>query len=147
MKNNMTLTVGAIRGRHELPVSKYVMDGAIPDVTDTASIQLAVASRLDQLISETGRPIVQIKLYVTGLTVVSMAVVNYCQRRGLALLCYHYDNKASAYYPQRVLRANPDATTRKNVREYAYAQKCVRKASAGKADACELAFAIHYCNR
>lgn len=42
-------------------------------------------------------------LYVTGLTVALVAVLNACHKLGIVVTLYHYDREEGNYYPQQVL--------------------------------------------
>lgn len=42
-------------------------------------------------------------LYVTGLTVALISVLNACRQLGIVVTLYHYDRKEDNYYPQQVL--------------------------------------------
>ena len=44
-----------------------------------------------------------IHLYVTGLTVLSMAVVKYCIDNQISLVLYHFDMATKSYYSQVVI--------------------------------------------
>jgi hypothetical protein len=44
-----------------------------------------------------------IHLYVTGLTVLSMAVVKYCVDNQISLVLYHFDMATKSYYSQVVI--------------------------------------------
>lgn len=43
-------------------------------------------------------------VYVTGMTVAMLAVVNVCVARHVGLTAYHFDRESGEYYPQPVLR-------------------------------------------
>lgn len=45
----------------------------------------------------------ELHLYVTGLTVALVAVINACHEYGIALKLYHYDKTTGDYYLQEVL--------------------------------------------
>lgn len=70
------VSLGAIKGRHELPVKEYVIDEDLQDVTDIVAIEEKVDSYFEKLNKEYKEAKLQIILYVTGLTVVTLAVVN-----------------------------------------------------------------------
>ena len=42
------------------------------------------------------------EVYVTGLTVVLVEVINFCSENGFPLCLYHYDRETDSYFPQRV---------------------------------------------
>lgn len=41
-------------------------------------------------------------VYVTGLTVALMEVVNYCHRNNINLVLMHFNRETGEYYPQEV---------------------------------------------
>ena len=44
----------------------------------------------------------ELTVYVTGLTVAMLSVVNVCMDRGISLLAMHYDRESGNYYPQHI---------------------------------------------
>lgn len=84
------------RGRHEIPEA---VDGAIfgqqlnpLDVDGMERTAAAAVAGLDAL-----------TLYVTGLSVALVAVINACRAQGVELTLMHYDRESGSYYPQHVL--------------------------------------------
>ena len=100
MTNSNILTIGTCSGRHEMPVSNFIFEGEVEDVTDITSINSTVKSVLD---SKLGDDKNIIHLYVTGLTVLSMAVVKYCIDNNVNLVLYHFDMATKSYYSQVVI--------------------------------------------
>lgn len=45
----------------------------------------------------------QLGLYVTGLSVALVAVINACHELNISLTLYHYDRDSNSYYTQEVL--------------------------------------------
>lgn len=90
---------GLVSGRHPLPVDAYVLD-EVKDVTDVAAIRDAVRESLDAKLSADDT---SIALYVTGLTVITLEVVNYCVDHKLGLTCYHFNRDTGDYFSQVVL--------------------------------------------
>lgn len=82
-------------GRHEIPEA---VDGAIyvntlnpldlEGMRSTAAAKLAGVQSLD--------------LYVTGLTVALIEVVNYCHANNVNVTLWHFDRESGSYYPQAV---------------------------------------------
>lgn len=82
-------------GRHEIPGAE---DGAIfgnslnpldlEGMRATAAAKLAGVEALD--------------LYVTGLTVALVEVINFCHANGVSLTLWHFDRETGGYYPQEV---------------------------------------------
>ncbi|MGN1339171.1 MAG: hypothetical protein ACI4WS_02655 [Oscillospiraceae bacterium] len=48
------------------------------------------------------RDCTELDLFVTGLTVACVAVINACRERGIKLTLWHYDRERNEYYPQNV---------------------------------------------
>lgn len=86
------------KGRHEIPQAE---DGAIFDNTinplDVEGLQAEAESKLREL------DIKSLDLYVTGLSVALVAVINSCHKLGIVVTLYHYDREEDNYYPQQVL--------------------------------------------
>lgn len=93
------LEIGAVRGRHEMPVDTFVFDNAIVNF-DIPEIENHVDKLLLDLVFDQHQGEVTIKLYVTGLTVVTTAVVAWCFNHQIPLSLMHYDNVAQDYVEQ-----------------------------------------------
>lgn len=96
------ISLGTIKGRHQLPVFDYVFNEEIQNVTDIEKIQQDVDYYFNELYSLNGKD-VQIILYVTGLTVVTLATVKACKRLGYELVAMHFDRDNNCYFGQKVL--------------------------------------------
>lgn len=85
-------------GRHAIPQAE---DGAIFGHTinplEPQGLQAEGESKLREL------DIKSLDLYVTGLTVALISVLNACRQLGIVVTLYHYDRKEDNYYPQQVL--------------------------------------------
>ena len=83
------------RGRHEIPDA---IDGAVfpmeVDPLDTKGLEEVAFQKL--------RGVKALTLYVTGLTVALVAVINVCRASGISLTLMHYDRSSGGYYPQEV---------------------------------------------
>lgn len=92
----MTSMVMALcEGRHEIPQAK---DGAIfPSVLNPTDLT-AMSQMVHKALSNCSR----LDLYVTGLTVALVEVINYCCFNLIPLTLWHYDRDTGNYYPQRV---------------------------------------------
>lgn len=88
-----------IKGRHSLPIADYVFNEEIQDVE---KIQQDVDYYFNEL-SKSCNDKVQIILYVTGLTVVILAIVNACKRLGYELMAMHFDRAINSYFGQKIL--------------------------------------------
>lgn len=97
------VSLGAIKGRHELPVKEYVIQEDLQDVTDIVAIEEKVDSYFEKLNKEYKEAKLQIILYITGLTVVTLAVVKSCKKLGYGLVCMHFDRDSNSYIAQPIL--------------------------------------------
>ena len=83
-------------GRHAIP---QAVDGAIFDTVinplDVEGLQSEAYNKIKAL------DINSLDLYVTGLTVALVAVLNACRQLGIVVTLYHYDREEGNYYPQR----------------------------------------------
>lgn len=85
------------RGRHEIP---QATDGSIfPSNVNPLDVDGLERFASRQLI---GYHCKRLNLYVTGLTVALVAVINVCRKEGIELTLYHYDRESNSYYPQKV---------------------------------------------
>lgn len=96
------ISLGTIKGRHSLPVTDYVFNEEIKDVTDVEKIQQDVDYYFNEL-SETCKDKIQIILYITGLTVVTLSIVKACKRLDYELVVMHFDRDSNSYFGQKVL--------------------------------------------
>lgn len=82
-------------GRHEIPEA---IDGSIfgntLNPTDIAGMETEAKKQLGC--------ICKLNLYVTGLTVALVAVLNVCREKHIAVTLYHFDRETGSYYPQEV---------------------------------------------
>ena len=87
-------TMGLCRGRHDIPgITSYIYPSQVDPLdlagqAATADAALAGVEVLD--------------LYVTGLTVALVTVINHCRQAGISLTLYHFDRESGDYYPQSV---------------------------------------------
>lgn len=113
------VTLGLTDGRHELPpVDGFIFPMEV-DPTDLDYINDTVSEKLQSLVGihKVARVGInqgsyddvlcfegekQVHLYVTGLTVLTAAVINYCALNGISLTLYHYNRDTKDYYPQRM---------------------------------------------
>ena len=98
----LKISVGTVSGRHQLPVQEYVINEEIEDVTDVDSIQKKVDKYFEENIANVDDK-VELILYVTGLTLVVLAIVNACKKYGCDLVCMHYDRENNCYIGQKIL--------------------------------------------
>lgn len=105
------LKVGVCESRHEMPVDTFIF----PQVVDPLNVdklekeaELKLASLLrimtvQQLdtksLKGTG---ITLHIYVTGLTVATLAIINAARKLFNNIVCYHYDYNSNTYYPQEI---------------------------------------------
>lgn len=94
-----TIKVAVCKGRHEIP---QATDGAIFEQTITEMNPLKLLTKASKrLLSDFGlRKGDAVLLYVTGLTMATLAIVRACNWYGIDLICYHYDKETGEYIPQ-----------------------------------------------
>lgn len=115
----MEKTMVLCAGRHEMPEN----DGAIfpgeINPLDVAGLEAQARERLVEMFPEWVWSYVhlpnqiypthivvaargELKLYVTGLSVALVAVLNVCYHEGITLTLLHYNKETGEYYPQEV---------------------------------------------
>lgn len=83
------------RGRHEIP---QAVDGSIfKTEVDPLDVRALEAEAADVLKGTN-----TLTLYVTGLSVALVAVINVCHDLGINLTLMHYNRATGEYYPQPV---------------------------------------------
>jgi hypothetical protein len=87
--------ISLCEGRHEIP---QAIDGSIfgteLDPLDLSGMEREAAEQL--------RGVFTLNLYVTGLTVALVAVLNVCREQKIKVTLYHYNRETGDYYPQEV---------------------------------------------
>lgn len=88
-------TLALCEGRHEMPA---VVEGAIfgnsIDPLDVEGLEKTASNKLAGC--------TELTLYVTGLTVALVAVVNVCRQNSIKLTLMHFDRATDSYYQQPV---------------------------------------------
>lgn len=59
-------------------------------------------NRMMDIASEKLANVTELSLYVTGLTVALVTVINYCLAHKIELILLHFDRDSGNYYPQKV---------------------------------------------
>ena len=113
------VTLGLTEGRHDLPpVDGFIFPKEV-DPTDLEYINATVSEKLISFVGIKKVPHLGINqdsyddvacfvgkkhlhLYVTGLTVLTAAVISFCALNGISLTLLHYDREKDDYYPQRL---------------------------------------------
>lgn len=89
---------GLIQGRHEISeVKDYIFTNTL-DPADIMGIRSLAAKNLGFLKAGDS-----LKVYVTGLTVALVEVINICHSKGVRLTLMHFDRNTGSYFPQEVL--------------------------------------------
>ncbi|MCS4487172.1 hypothetical protein [Staphylococcus americanisciuri] len=89
------LSLGLVAGRHEIDdVDEYIFDG-VKDVFDFADMQRQIHDKLCDAEAVT--------LYVTGLSVCLVEVMNYCIFNNVNLTLMHYDRESDTYVAQETM--------------------------------------------
>lgn len=128
-ENKVILNMSLCEGRHIIPqaVDGSVFPNVIENMTETEMLEayafrkiwnacfkkykagecgyLRVADSWDGY-DETPLVIdenIKLNLYVTGLTVALIAVLNVCRKEGIKVTLYHYNTATKEYFPQEVL--------------------------------------------
>lgn len=121
MRNSIVLKMSLCAGRHEIPAA---VDGAIfpaeipaPLMRYEAGLEEKAAGAIAAaghkycayIMDDSGDGLVRdqftavtLDLYVTGLTVALIAVLNCCRKEGIPITLYHYDRETGEYFPQTV---------------------------------------------
>lgn len=82
-------------GRHDIP---QAVDGAIfPQTIDVTNLK-----EMHRIVKHKLKDVTHLTLYVTGLTVALVKVINYCSIRNIELRLMHYNKDTNDYYPQIV---------------------------------------------
>jgi hypothetical protein len=88
------LKKGLCEGRHPIPgVTEYIFGNQLNPL-DLAGMDATCQAVLEGC--------TRLDLYVTGLTVALVAVINYCHQNKVALTLWHFNRESGDYYPQPV---------------------------------------------
>ena len=94
-----TLNIALCAGRHEIPqATDGAIYSAINDVTDIGTLDEIAALALVPYYKGNG----EVNVYVTGLTVALVSVINVACSHGVNLTLWHYNAANGNYYPQEV---------------------------------------------
>ena len=100
----LKVSLGTIKGRHNLPVTSYIFNEEIKNVTDVEKIENDVKTYfISNILPMKADDDVQVILYITGLTIVTLAVVKACKVCGCELVCMHYDRDSDTYIAQKII--------------------------------------------
>lgn len=98
---------GVCKGHHEMPVDDYVFEGEISDPTNINELNKAahefIIKKLDEIRIDVFR------IYVTGLTVALISILNELNRyhqavdKTVKIYLMHYNTKTGTYYEQEII--------------------------------------------
>ena len=100
------MKLGLIKGRHEIPQVEgryiFIEDLDPTDVKEAEGKAYSVLAGIKAVY-----PDKHIDLYVTGLTMALIAVLNASKRHGMSVTLHHFDRETGEYFPQEVLWGFP----------------------------------------
>lgn len=92
-----TLKLGLCAGRHTIEgIQGYIFE-SIEDVTNIGALFNEAYAKLKEL--EDGK----LELYVTGLTVALIEVLNACKFLNIKVELYHFNRETNSYFKQNVI--------------------------------------------
>ncbi len=98
MENNK-INLGLCQGRHSIPqVTEYIFTQEVNPLDVDGLTRQAVTN----LFKLKKQGVTTINLYVTGLTVALVAVINAAITHGITLILWHFDRESGNYYPQEL---------------------------------------------
>lgn len=91
--------VAVCKGRHEIP---QATDGAIFEQTITEMDPTKLYFKAMHRLTEDYEMRIgdAVKLYVTGLTMATLAIVKVCKHMEFKIVCFHYNKDTGEYIPQ-----------------------------------------------
>lgn len=108
---NNKISLGLIAGRHPLPVDDFIISGDIADVLDFDLIDKLVKEGLEKVPTKPNGDVrvevnclqCDVDIFVTGLTAVTIAVVNHFKDldlNGHTVRFMHFDRDSGTFKPQ-----------------------------------------------
>jgi uncharacterized radical SAM superfamily protein len=116
------IEIGLVNNRHELPVTSYIFDN-IKDITETEKLEKIAYTGIVKAIKEAEYTHIEVIytdeygideyvtvlddnikviIYVTGLTVALIAVLNVCRKLNYSIELMHYNRETDDYFSQYV---------------------------------------------
>lgn len=93
------LEIALCEGRHEMPVKRAIFSSTINPL-DTKELEKIASKKLYELQKENKEFDSPVYVYVTGITVACVAVIQACVMDGISLTLMHYNKETGEYYPQ-----------------------------------------------
>ena len=99
--NMKILKYGVCAGRHDLPVEDYIFPAELSSelIADPETLQEMALEKLMAAVSDCET---ELELYVTGLTVAVIAVIEAAKKLDLPVTLYHYNKVKGEYYAQHL---------------------------------------------
>ena len=94
-------------GRHVIPQVTEYLFGTVINPLDLEGLESTAAEKLQNVDS--------LDLYVTGLTVATVCVINVCANLGIALTLYHYDRDRKLLPTKRKSKDPPPLVSTKDI--------------------------------
>ena len=95
------MKIGLIKGRHKIPEveGRYIFIEELDptDVKETEGKAYSVLAAIKRMGEK------HIDLYVTGLTMALVSVMNAAKKHEMEITLYHFDRETGKYFPQEVL--------------------------------------------
>lgn len=92
------IKIGTIKGRHPLPVDYYILEATIPKFTK-GELLIDVKEGIDK-IPLTSTVDLTVDLYPTGLTIVTLVVVEVLKEKGATINIFGFNPDNGTYYYQ-----------------------------------------------
>lgn len=95
------IKLGLCKGRHEIPeISNYIFEMEVNplDIEGLESQALEIIMKYFPYYLHEGK----LELYVTGLTVALISVLNVCKKNGIEVTLFHFNRESGNYYQQQV---------------------------------------------
>lgn len=100
------IAVELFKGRHKFEnIEGCIFNRELRDVKNMYYMQLSIKKAIDALMKRheiREYRDIELDVYVTGLTVALVEVINFCSLYGIKLVLYHYDKYTKSYYTQDV---------------------------------------------
>lgn len=93
----MEYKLATILGRHPMPIEDAFFFNQVDNVTDVDFLNERINEKLDELKVKADDKLV---VYVSGLTVVTTAIIAECAQRHIHVTLMHFDASAKDYYAQ-----------------------------------------------
>ena len=103
------INFGVCAGRHEIVtndgnlVKNYVFD-KIVNPTDVVGLEAHARKYFKEYFETNGRPFSDVNVYVTGLTVATIAIVNVLLELKEVVCLWHYDRESEKYFSQKIYK-------------------------------------------